>query len=596
MANYLSSPSSTLTKNGETSELVARLQMRLNRSKGLAQLDEVVLKHGYVGGVPFTFQDHEFQREIIKDTSSRVYVRKCSQVGLSELMVQKLLALAVSLQHMRVIMTLPTKGMAQMFSKDRIDGLIDQSDMYSSLVESANNSASQKKIGTCTLYIGGSFGDTSAISVPAETIICDEVDFSNQVVLGKLNSRLRHASIVDEHGLRGLKYMFSTPTVSGYGIDELYQRGTQNQYMVKCEHCEQWHTIDFEKHFFIPGYEGDLRDFSKSDAVDLDLRGTKILCPGCKRDIFNSLCTPKRRQWVPLFPDRAEKSYQVNPWDVPKYNTPFTIVNQISDYPLKSDFYNFVLGLPYSDSDNTFNTGEAYKESVSQSLFISSPDKYMSRTVMGMDVGKTCHLLIGRVNEKGVLEVIYAEKISNSRENPASIRVKELYQQFNVSGFVIDSGPDISLVNEVTRDLPETFASVYVREIKGPRTYEVKNNEPVVNVDRTKSMSLMLGNHNSGMIHYPKNNDKVTDEIFKHLDTTKKIRRQNSDGTFTELFTKKDREDHWVHSLHYLSIAADMKYGVTSTSNDIYAPVTVGRVKIGGGSPFNKSKLPPWRS
>ena len=580
-----------LNNNETTSGLVSRLQMRLNRTRGLTELDQVVLNHGFVGGNPFTFKDHEFQQEIIKDASSRVYVRKCSQVGLSELMVQKLLALAVSLQHMRIIMTLPTKGMAQMFSKDRVDGAINQSDLYTSMVESANNSASQKKIGSCTLYIGGSFGDTAAISVPAEALICDEVDFSNQVVLGKLNSRLRHASIVDQNGLRGLKYMFSTPTVGGYGIDELYQRGTQNQYMVKCEHCEQTHAIDFEKHFFIPGYEGDLKDFSKTDAANLDLRQTKILCPNhaCRKDIFSSLCNPARRFWVPLYPDRAEKSYQVNPWDVPKFNTPYAIVNQIMDYPLKSDFYNFVLGLPYTDADNTFNTTEAYKLTVAKSHFSYpyTPD-LNNRIVMGMDVGKICHLSIGKVNSSGVLEVIYAEKIANSREAPASPRVKQLYNEFGVTGFVIDSGPDISLVNDLTRELPETYASVYVNQIKGPKTYEVKNTEPVVNVDRTKSLSLMLSNHNSQLIWYPKNNDRLTNEIFKHLDTTKKIRRENSDGTFTDMFTKTNSEDHWVHSLHYLSIAADMKYGVSNTDTSVVAPLVIGTPKVGGKSEKQK--------
>lgn len=592
MANYLTADKSrekVEAAGRHKSELVTRLEMRLNRTNGLANLDEVILKHGYIGGSPFNFKDHEFQKEIAKDTSSRVYVRKCSQVGLSELMAQKALALAVSLQHIRVILTLPTKGMAQMFSKDRIDGAIDQSPMYASMVEAANNSAGQKKIGSSMLYIGGSFGDTSAISIPAEILICDEVDFCNQVVLGKLNSRIRHASLVDSNGLRGLKYMFSTPTVSGYGIDELYQLGTQNQYLVKCEHCEQWHEVDYEKDFYIDGFNHNnpagvenknMKDFSRFDAAALDLTTAKILCPNkkCRKDLFKSLLNPERRQWVEKFEGRPEKSYQVSPWDVPKYNTPFAIMKQMTDYPLKSDFYNFVLGLPYSDSDNTFNTSESYKHLVSKVIY---GERVTDRTVIGMDVGKVCHLTVGRVSESGKLQVIYTEKIHNSRETPALPRIKELYNTFNVSGMCIDSGPDISLVNDVTREIPEAYAVVYVRQINGPKTYEIKSSEPVVNVDRTKSLSLLLSNHNSEMIQYPSNNDTVTDEIFSHLDSTKKIRRQNSDGTFTEMFTKTSKEDHWVHSLHYCAIAADMKYGATGSGTIIHAPIMVSKAKLG---------------
>ena len=177
--------------------LYERLRMRLDREAGMTALDETVEKYGYIQGKRFSFDGHEFQREIIRDTSSRIAVRKCSQVGLSELMVQKLLAMASSMRHVRFIFTLPTKEMATMFSKDRIDGAIEQSDFYSSLVSASTNSASQKQIGSCTVYVAGSFGSNSAISVPAEVVVSDEVDFSNPIVLGKLNSRLRQDTSVD---------------------------------------------------------------------------------------------------------------------------------------------------------------------------------------------------------------------------------------------------------------------------------------------------------------------------------------------------------------------------------------------------------------
>ena len=202
-----------------TASAASRLRMQLNRDEGLRELDKVVLKYGRVGGKPWSWKDHEFQLEIIRDTRSRITVRKCSQVGLSEVMVQKTIAMAATMQHIRIIFTLPTRDMAMPFSKDRFDAAIDQSDFYSTLVQKAQNSASQKKIGTCTLYITGSFGANSAISVPAEVVISDEVDFSNEVVLGKLNSRLRHAHLVDEMGNRGMRMNFSTPTVDDYGVD-----------------------------------------------------------------------------------------------------------------------------------------------------------------------------------------------------------------------------------------------------------------------------------------------------------------------------------------------------------------------------------------
>ena len=570
-----------------TSDLLAltdRLQMRFDRESGLKAIDETVLKYGYVQGNRFSFHEHEFQQQIIKDTSSRISIRKCSQVGLSELMVQKLLAMAASMRHVRIIFTLPTKEMATAFSKDRIDGAIEQSDFYGSLTTAGANSASQKKIGSCHIYVAGTFGANQAISVPAEIIICDEVDFSNQVVLGKLNSRLRHAQIVDDHGYRGIKYMFSTPTVDGYGVDLEFQKGDQQYYMCKCEHCETWVKPEFGD-FHIPGWEGKVEDFSREDSYDpkYQLTDTEIRCNNCRKNLFTSLINPARRQWVAAFPGRHERSYQVSPWDVPTYNTPNEIIRQIQGYPLKSDFYNFVLGLPFSDANNSFNTSDEHRIAVAR----SDPLGYLSSLiqnymVMGMDVGKTCHLTVGMVIGRSLI-VVWAEKIENSRHNPATPEVLARYDFYRCVQMCVDSGPDITLVNNLTGARPDIKSVVYVRSISGPKIFEEKISEPVINVDRTKSLTYLLNKHNSGDIHYPRN-FPLTDEIFQHLKTTKKIRRQNTDGTFTELFQANTDNDHWVHSLHYLMLAGEVKFGLGSGTVIVQPPVSVGAVRVGENS------------
>lgn len=563
------------------SDLVSRLRMRLDRTSGMSNLDEVVLKYGHANGKRWSFEEHEFQMEIIKDTSSRIAVRKCSQVGLSEVMVQKLLAMAASLNHVRIIFTLPTKEMAIAFSKDRIDGAIDQSDFYSGMVQAAANSASQKKIGSCVVYVSGSFGSNSAISVPAEVIINDEVDFSNQVVLGKLTSRLRHAQIVDEHGQRGLQYQFSTPTVKGYGIDAQFQLGTQKYYMCKCKSCGEWNNPQFVNDFVIPGFDNSMDKFDRAEALlpKVRLDEAKILCSKCRTDLFSSLIDPSCREWVGLFPDRIKQSYQVNPWDVPTYNTPAEIARQIIGYPLKSDFYNFVLGLPYSDADNSFLTEDAYK----LSLRTVDPLPYLASmilnaTVMGMDIGKTCHLTVA-IPMGSKFHIIWAEKITNSKEMPAAPQVLARFDFFQCAFMCIDSMPDITLVNTLLQARSNIHAVVYVNNLAGPNIFEEKSDQ-IINVARTKSLSFLLDKHNSGEIQYPKS-DEIIDEMFQHLDTTKKIRRQNADGTFTESFQATSPTDHWVHSIHYVMLAAEIRFGMGQASIGISAPVGVSKVIVG---------------
>lgn len=559
----------------------SRLRMQLNRDEGLRELDKVVLKYGRVNGKPYSFKDHEFQIEIIRDTRSRISVRKCSQVGLSELMVQKILAMCATMKHIRVIFTLPTRDMAMPFSKDRFDSAIDQSDFYSGLVQKASNSASQKKIGTCTLYITGSFGANSAISVPAEVVISDEVDFSNEAVLGKLNSRLRHASLVDEQGYRGLRMQFSTPTVDDYGVDALFKAGHQAYYMVKCRHCHQWVLPDYFHDFIVPGLDRGILELSKDDMTDRRLRfmDAWIKCPCCGKDLQDSLENHDRRQWVAKHPDVWEHSYQVYPWDVPAYNRPSAIIKQLGDYPLKSDFFNFVVGLPYSDAENSFTVTDEHRKRVSVvELWIFQQWLVTCQTVAGMDVGKVCHLMVLAKLGKA-WHVVWAEKIRNTKENPATEQVLARYDYYRVAKMCIDAGPDITLVNNLVGAREGIVAVVYVGKVSGILPIDVKAAGDVINADRTKTLSNTLSRHNAGEVLYPRD-PEVTGEIFEHMKTTKKIRERNADGDMVERFVKNSTVDHWVHSLNYALIAG-MVVENLGDGVGVASPPMVGKVRVG---------------
>lgn len=539
---------------GSTAE---RFRMALSREEGMKELDQTILKYGYVEGEKFSFDDHEFQIDIVRDTSQRIDVRKCSQVGLTEMMVQKTLAILAVMKNIRVMFSQPTKEMATKFSKDRIDGAVEQSEFYSALVKAGSDAAGMKKIGRNFLYIIGTYGANAAISVPAEMIISDETDFSNDVVLGKLNSRIRHAKTVDAHGNRGYRYRFSTPTVDGFGIDIGFQAGDQRYYMCKCEHCEKWVNPSFLEDMILPGWDKPLLEFGRDNLDDerIDVQSAWMRCPSCHKDLWASLVNPARRQWVQKKPDNWNHSYQVNPWDVPKYNTPPNIFAQFEAYPLKSDFFNFVLGLPFSDAENSFIvTNEHRAKLCDVDLWIFNQCIVSCGTVGGMDVGKILHLVV-KVKVSVGWHVIWMEKIPNTRQDPAFDKVLERYDFFNMRKLCIDAGPDITLVNMLVMARSGIQAVVYVSNLQGFLPIAEKVEGEVINADRTKTLTLLLNQHNGGEVHYP-HRDDLKIELFKHLETTKKVRERGIDGSITEKFIKTDKQDHWVHALNYCNIAA----------------------------------------
>lgn len=562
----------------ESSMMATRLRARLRKGEGLDKLDQVVEKYGYVEGEPFSFDGHEFQREIIRDTRSRIYVRKCSQVGLSELMVQKILALNVVLQHKRIIFTLPVSAMAAKFSKDRIDGLIEQSEFYRGMVVKANNSASQKKIGTNTLYIGGTFGDTGAISVPAYAVISDEIDFSNQVVLGKLSSRLRHAP-KDEMGIPGMRFEFSTPTVDDYGIDERFKKGHQAYYMVKCSNCSTWTVPDYFEDFVIPGFDKPLIELERRDMENerYDFQRAWLKCSGCGANLQRDLENPERRQWVARKPDVWEHSYQVYPWDLPTYNTPSSIIQQFGEYKREEDYYNFVLGISFSSPDNSFTVNEEHKVRVGDAeLWIYEKCVVKSSTVGGLDVGKTCHLVVmAKAGNQNF--VVWAEAIPNTISRPATPEILARFDFFKMRKMVVDAGPDITLVNQLVgaKPLGHISACQYVRSIPGLDIISEHDDGQLIKAERSKTLGSVMKAHNAGFIRYPK---KLIDGIFAHLKAIKKISRPDASGDRVESF-EATGDDHYGHAINYAMIARialeDFK-----DQPEVSAPPMVGKLKM----------------
>lgn len=559
--------------------MTSRLRAQLDQDEGLKDLDKIVEKYGRVEGEPFNFKGHEFQREIIRDTRSRIYVRKCSQVGLTEAAVQKTLAICAVMRHKRIIFTMPVLSMAQRFSKDRIDSVLEQSDYYKGMVVKANNSSSLKKIGSNYLYIGGTFGDSGAISVPAEVLINDEVNFSSDVVLGKLSSRLRHAK-KDEMGYPGQRIMFSTPTVEDYGIDPLFKKGHQAYYMVKCKHCGSWEYPDFFEDYVVPGFDKPMIDIEKRDLENPSYRfqGTWIKCSGCGNNLWSSILDPENREWVAKYPDRWEHSYQVSPIDVPTHNTPASVMLQVADYPRFDDFVNFTLGLNWTSPDSNFQVSEEHRRRVDDAeLWIYGQHIVRGGTVMGIDVGKSCHITVAIKSGKTTY-LVWAEVIQNTIQHPATEAILNRFDFYKCRKACVDAGPDITLVNQLVsaRGLGSISAVQYVRSVPGLDIISNHDDGELVKADRSKTLEDTMRKHNTGEIHYP---GRLIDDIFAHLKHIKKVRKMDSTGDYVDRF-EATGEDHFGHSLNYLMIAA-RALDEFATDLGVAMPPTVGKFRLG---------------
>jgi len=535
-----------------------RITNALDKSNSLRGLSDWICKHTRLEGKNFSFKHHEYQPDIIDDPHSRKNIKKCSQVGLSELSVRLTLGFLGVSRSKRAIYTLPTSRFASKFSKDRFDPVIEESDFLSSLRVRSADSAEMKRLGSCTLYMNGTYGQGSAISVPAHMLVHDEIDFSDAAVIATYQSRLRHAE-EDEYGFKGITYRFSTPTVKGFGISAAFERSTKKYYLVKCSACSDWSAPDFFRDVVLPGYDGDLSTFSNVDANNPNYKLDKayLSCPKCGHDLSQDLLDPARREWVAMNPSAREGGWQVNPFDVPVYNSIPSLLLQAGDYKRIGDWWNFTLGQEYEDADNTFLSDPFEKGRVSTWTI---PEVGANGTFAGLDVGKVSHLIIGK-EMNGKPEIIYAEKIKMTSDKALAESVKERMDQYGVGLLVIDAMPDFTTaLTLIGMSRPkQVFANYYQQTAPKNKltNFVIKEEESVISSYKTGVFDEFCKMHNSYQIAWPKHPE--IEEVGRHMKNLKKIMNsQASNLEEAQGIWIATGEDHYGHAANYAMIAYEL--------------------------------------
>lgn len=142
-------------------------------------------------GREFTTKDHRFQDAIINDTHPNLDVIKCSQVGLTEVQIRKVLAWLIRNQGLSAIFTLPNEKMFKRVSQTRVKTLVENDKVFNKeRDEGSVRSMGLMQFGQSFLYLTGcTEGD--ATSIPADLVANDEVDISPQDMLALFSSRLQ---------------------------------------------------------------------------------------------------------------------------------------------------------------------------------------------------------------------------------------------------------------------------------------------------------------------------------------------------------------------------------------------------------------------
>ena len=546
-----------------------RIAAAVNKEFGLGTVPEWICKHTKLSNRPFSYKNHEYQLQILRDQSPEKIIRKCSQVGLTELSFRETLAILRIIDGLTAIYTMPSANKMAEVVQTRLDTIIAESPDLSYAVSSDVNSATIKQFGRSFLHLNGTFGQQQAISTPADMLIHDEVDFSNMKVLTTYESRLTHSTY-------RLRREFSTPTLPGRGISGRFDRSRRHFNMVKCQYCNHWFLPDYYTHVKVPGFDADLKEITSSNIHTLDWRHATLHCPSCGR--VPSL-QPEHRAWV-LENNNEQHTpagYAVSPFDAPNIiSTPF-LVEKSTKYERIADFVNFNLGLPYEDASVSLT------ETFLRSLFVPGTPPATAGNFMGIDMGLLCHFVIGNCNIDGQLTVLHYERVPLGNFER---RKRELAAEYRVLITVMDALPYTDLVMREQKTDVNLFGAIYL-DNKNVTTYSVKEQEKdpekgklaikQVQINRNVAFDdLVQSIIRKEVLFF----DRPQKDIFiSHVLDMKRQPVSDKDGELTYKWVKSDKgNDHFMHGLMYLWTAAKLR-ALTSGSGTIATLISSFKVK-----------------
>lgn len=551
----------------------SRISDRVNSGLVLNDLSTWICENTYLGGKKFSFNEHEFQIDIARETANDGVIQKCSQVGLTELAIRIMLALMALSMDKHGIYVLPSAKFAARFSKARISPIIKQSEKLKGLVQSASDSSEMKVIGSSVLHISGAATANQAISTPAQILIVDEYDFCNMQVLTMFSSRLRH----NKDG--GFRRKFSTPTVGGYGVNKEYSESDMRRYMVKCRHCEMSQAPDFKRQVVIPGYDGEFDKFTPEDIVSGEylIDNSYIRCTKCGKELDSSMSNKDRREWVAHSPSRTKAGWAVKPYDLIAYNQTPKVIRQLSEYSRRQDFDNFVLGEVSSSAENQI-IERLLRESFLMKLFENAEG-----VRIGIDVGKTCHIFIG-FRSGGKYDVIRSLTVKADTITGETLldKISEVIIRYSAAKVVIDAGPDFTLGRELIKKFGGRVSQcVYVKESTKKTTayWKEDEEEQIIAAKRTRGLDIMVRKVNSGKFSFPESAEK--EAIITQMLDSKRVEEIDDEGVKKAKWIKVTNNDHYFHACFYFMLACDIDSEEYALEQEVPVLPSIGGAVIG---------------
>jgi len=324
----------------------------------------------------------------------------------------------------------------------------------------------------------------------------------------------------------------SNPGIPGEGIDEIFNRSDQRYWFRKCLKCNEWTCAEL----------------TFPDCVKIRADGTGYIgCMKCGNEVFI-----RDGEWIPQVKENSDYMHGYN-WSqlTSARNDPAEILEDYLNPPENNlaDIIKLRLGRPYIAAEDRLTSAQVFSCCGNDGLEHGHPGP----CAMGVDVGKTCHVIIGMRTGAETHELLRMVQVQSFND------IHDLARRYNVKSAVIDIRPYEAKAREFQQKEPYRIFLCEYKE-NTPRGTDYNTKTGIVSVNRTE---IFDDTHTlitrEGLLTLPRRELGETKEFAKQCCNAYKVLEKN-ERTNQKVYRYKGKNEHFRNALNYYLLAASRKH------------------------------------
>lgn len=502
----------------------------------------------------YSFSGREYLKEPMSSQAQRLALMKGTQGGASiTIMLLCLWGMIHKIYQRGVLYLFPTATDVREFSQSVLNPLLAANrQSIGRWVKTSKGGGSDtttlKQVNGANFFmrgaglnqiIDGQTGESTALkAISCDVLVGDEVELFDQDALAKARGRMGASvdvknGIVDYRSAIAREIFIGNPGIPGYGIDKIFLESDQRHWFRKCCHCGEWTCAEL----------------SFPDCVKIRSDGTGYIgCDKCGKEVF-----VRDGKWVPKYRENSDHmhGYRWSQLTSPCPKDPGKILEDFLNPPENNlaDVYRIELGLPYVNAEERLTTAQVYSRCGPFVMGNSDPGP----CAFGLDVGKICHLIIGKRIGPKSFEIV---KIARLPGDGDWGEISKMVTRFNCKSGVIDSRPYESAARRFQKEhAMRIFLCEYSENTTIGRSFNI--NTGIVKVNRTE---IFDDTHNliaeDGLLTIPRKDTPEIREFALQVCNPAKTLEINK-RTRQSVYRYLGTEDHYRNALNYFLLAVE---------------------------------------